>query len=63
MRDCVMDPIENCLEWQEEEIKRLKKALRKINDSIVCDGNSITMNISIFELKGIVETALDDDEE
>ena len=41
-----------------KEIRRLKRALERINDSIVVDGNSIGMAMTIYELKGIVETAL-----
>lgn len=47
--------------YKDESIK-LRNALKRINDSITKTGpNSITMNMSIFELKGIIETALGDD--
>ena len=54
---------EESLEYQvnyyKNENKRLRKTLERINDSIVRTGpNSIGTSINLFELKGIVETAL-----
>ena len=40
------------------EVKRLKYALKRINDSIVKSGNTIGMSLTVFELKAIAETAL-----
>ena len=40
------------------EVKRLKRALKRINDSIVKNGNTIGMSMNVFELKAIAETAL-----
>ena len=47
-----------------DKSKRLLKAFKKINESIVKTGaHSVGMSISVFELKGIVETALLEDED
>lgn len=40
----------------------MKRALARIKNAIVEDGNSITLNMSIFELKAIVEMALESGE-
>lgn len=56
--------LQGACENYKKEAKRLKQALRRINDAIQITGpNSIGMTMTIFELKGIVETALEDDDD
>ncbi len=53
------ESLEYQVNYYKNESIRLRNALKRINDSIIKTGShSITMSMSIFELKGIVETAL-----
>ena len=53
------EALEYRVNYYKNENKRLRKTLERINDSIVRTGpNSIGASINLFELKGIVETAL-----
>lgn len=60
MDECEIIKLQSACEHYKSKSIRLKKALERINNSITRDGNSINMSISIFELKGIVETAIED---
>ena len=62
--ECELASLQGTCENYKKEAKRLKQALRRINDAIQITGpNTIGMTMTIFELKGIVETALEDDDD